>query len=218
MNRLILKISMSKSRKYFCEKYGAEWFSELKKLSNKHFNEILPRVPNIGKSIFAINYKFAPAYIAWYKALEQLGVESSEIDKDIWTINEKLMKTFPRFILKVSGKIYLSSLRKNAIRHIEKQKQNKLHPYDWKIAFRNIDNNSFEIDITECAYKKLSKDFGVEEMLPGICRMDYLIANLMGNGFTRTKTLGDANDCCNCRCSKVGFCEWSPEKGFNYRK
>jgi hypothetical protein len=48
--------------------------------------------------------------------------------------------------------------------------------------------------------------------------MDYLMANLMGNGFTRTKTLGDGDNCCNCSYSKVGYCEWSPEKGFIERK
>ena len=218
MKKLIHKIAIRKSRKYLSEKYGAEWFSDFYKLSCSNLEEILPEMPDIGNSIFAMNYNFAAAYIAWYKSFEQLGVKADEIDKDIWAINEKLMYTFPKSILKISGKIYLSSFRKKAAKHIKKQQQNKLHPYDWKIAFRNIDHNSFEIDITECAFKKLSKDFGVEKMLPGICRMDYLMANIMGNGFARTKTLGDGDECCNCRYAVSGSCEWSPEKGFEYRK
>ncbi|WP_315115539.1 hypothetical protein [uncultured Clostridium sp.] len=33
-----------------------------------------------------------------------------------------------------------------------------------------------------------------------------------------TKTLGDGDDCCNCRYIIGGSCEWSPEKGFVDRK
>jgi hypothetical protein len=66
--------------------------------------------------------------------------------------------------------------------------------------------------------KKLAHDFGTDGLLPGICRMDYLFAHLMGNGFERTKTLGDGEDCCNCRYHIEGSCDWSPERGFVDRK
>lgn len=218
MDRFILSISMHKSKKYFCEKYGHDWFDNFSKLSFRYFDDIIPNIPSIGKSVFSMNYKFAPIYIAWYKALAQLKLSPSEIDKEIWLLNEAFMKTFPSFLLKMSGRIYVDSFRNKAARHIERQEQGKLHRYDWKINFRNIDKNCFEIDIVECAFKKLSEDFNVPQLLPGICRMDYLMANLMGNGFTRTKTLGDGDNCCNCSYSKVGYCEWSPEKGFIERK
>ena len=43
-------------------------------------------------------------------------------------------------------------------------------------------------------------------MLPGICAVDYIVAHYMGNGFSRTKTLGDGDDCCNCRYEIKGKC------------
>ena len=64
----------------------------------------------------------------------------------------------------------------------------------------------------------LSKELGAEGLLPGVCRGDYLSAHLMGNGFERTKTLGDGDDCCNCRYYVKGDCDWSPDKGFENRK
>lgn len=216
--KVILIFSMYKSKNYFCEKYGNVWYESFKKLSMQYYKEIIPNIPKIGKSIFSMNYKFAPAYIAWYKAFQELKMNSQEIDKEIWKLNEFFMNTFPKSILKLSGRMYLESFRKKAMKHMERQKKNRLHPYDWKIDFRNIDNNTFEIDIKECAYKKLAAQFQVENMLPGVCRMDYLMANLMENGFVRTKTLGDGDDCCDCRYSKVGHCEWAPEKGFIDRK
>lgn len=87
-----------------------------------------------------------------------------------------------------------------------------------KLIIVKINKNTFEIDITECAMLKLAEDNNVRNLLPGICRMDYLFSNLMGNGFERTKTLGDGDNCCNCRYHIVGECEWAPEKGFIERK
>jgi hypothetical protein len=66
--------------------------------------------------------------------------------------------------------------------------------------------------------EKLAHDFDADGLLPGICRMDFLFSNLMGNGFERTKTLGDGDDCCSCRYHLVGNCNWSPKKGFIDRK
>lgn len=36
-------------------------------------------------------------------------------------------------------------------------------------------------------------------MLPGICRVDYLIAHYMNVGFDRTQTLGEGGTMCDCR-------------------
>ncbi|MEN6350201.1 MAG: L-2-amino-thiazoline-4-carboxylic acid hydrolase [Syntrophomonas sp.] len=118
----------------------------------------------------------------------------------------------------MSVKAYIGGFRKKAAEHAKKTRANALHPYDWKIAYREINENTFEIDITECAMLKLAKDFDVLGMYPAICRMDYLFSHYMGNGFERTKTLGDGDECCNCRYHIVGNCEWSPEKGFESRR
>lgn len=50
------------------------------------------------------------------------------------------------------------------------------------------------------------KKYGAEEMLPGICAVDYIVAHYMGNGFSRTKTLGAGDDCCNCHYELKGIC------------
>jgi len=113
---------------------------------------------------------------------------------------------------------FVNGFRKKADAHIERQQQNKLHPYDWRVTYREISGNTLEPDITQCALKKPVHDFDVDGLLPGICRMDFLFSHLMGNGFERTNTLGDGDDYCNCRYHIEGSCERSPEAGFEYRK
>ena len=218
MRRILFSLTMLKSRRFLIKKYSKEWFERFSALSKRYFNELLTKLPDIGESIFSFNYKFAPAYIAWYRALADTGVSGSEADETLWRMNEALFTAVPSPLLHTVGKAYLNGFRKKASAHAQRQSSGSLHPYDWRIEYRDVDANCFEIDITECAFKKLAVEYGTEGLLPGICRIDYLSANLMGNGFERTKTLGDGDDCCNCRYYVTGSCEWSPEKGFTDRK
>lgn len=218
MEKIIYKLAMHRSKKCLIDRYSLEWYQKFVKEADEIFQEILPEVPDIGKSIFSLNYKFAPSYIAWYLALKKLEVSSKEIDEIIWLMNEQLMKIVPGFLMHRVGKSYFNSFRKKSALHVKKQETTGGHPYDWEIRYRDVDDNCFEIDILSCGIKRLAKDFHAEGLLPGICRMDYLYANMMKNGFERTKTLGDGDECCNCRYFMEGDCEWAPEKGFSDRK
>ena len=218
MSKLLYHIAMRRSRSYFEHRYCRDFWNRFKASSNARLAEILPNVPDIGESVFAFNYLFAPYYVAWYKTLLELGSTPQEAVEHLWVINERMARTLPDFVLKIAGRIYLGTFSRKAAGHEARQKEGKLHPYDWKIAYRPIDANTYEIDILECAYVKLTNDLGARGMLPGVCRMDYLFSHLMGNGFTRTKTLADGDECCNCRYQLKGACEWSPEKGFTDRK
>ncbi|NNJ28725.1 L-2-amino-thiazoline-4-carboxylic acid hydrolase [Lacrimispora defluvii] len=218
MMKLIYNLTMCRSKSYLIKKYGKEFWKDFKATSDKTFAKILPQVPDIGNSIFSFNYEFGPSYIAWYKSFLKLGLTGEEATENIWVMNEKMVTTIPRPFLKATGKTYLNGFRKKAATHVALQEKGKLHPYDWHITYREINQNSFEIDITECGLKKLAHQFDADGLLPGICRMDYLFSNLMGNRFVRSKTLGDGDNCCNCHYDLEGQCEWAPEKGFTDRR
>ena len=218
MKRLIFSFTLARSRDFITEKYGREFWRLFRSISKINLENILPRVPDIGESVFSFNYEFGAPYIAWYKAFLSFGLSQQETTENIWKMNEKMVTAIPRQFIHGSGKAYMRGFRKKAAHHVERQNRGELHPFDWKIIYREIDENSFEIDITECAMKKLAHELDAHGLLPGICRMDYLFSSIMGNGFVRTKTLGDEYDCCNCHYELDGKCEWSPEKGFLDRK
>lgn len=204
--RFIYNITMFRSRRFIIKNYGSEFWKKFKAESRIVFKKVLLELPDIGKSIFSFNYAYAPSYIAWYKSMRNLGLSAKEADSLMWKMNECMILTVPKIFLRSAGRIYLESFRKKAASHIEHQKNGNLHENDWLIEYRNLNKNSFEIDIKRCGFITLAKKYGAEGMLPGICAVDYIVAHYMGNGFSRTKTLGDGDDCCNCRYEIKGKC------------
>lgn len=137
-----------------------------------------------------------------------MGLQKQGAWENIWQMNEKMVTTVPKFLLHFTGKSYISGFRRKVAAHVLRQQRNELHPYDWRVTYREINCNTFELNITECGMKKLAHDFDADGLLPGICRMDFLFSHLMGNGFERTKTLGEgenANIDLRCRCYRQYF-------------
>jgi hypothetical protein len=222
---LILKIrfifaSMTRTaKKGIYADYGADFYNRFAALSRQKLEGMLPRVPDIGDSIFAFNYMYGPCYFAWYSALRELGIEQTVALNLIWQINEDFVKAFPRPLLHWFGKtMYLGTFRRKAIQAEQRGKAGQLHPYDWRIEFTDLDKNTFAINIYECGMLKLAEIFGYREMFPQICRMDYLFSHYFNNAFQRSGTLSDGNLCCDCWYQVPGPCEWAPEKGFIDRK
>lgn len=199
--------------------HSRSFYKDFKAKAKREYRSILPRVPDIGDSIFKFNYAFIPAYIACYQTFRAMGLDKTEAIEWIWKITENMLRLIPSWLLKHYGaKVYLGGFRKKAPGHAMRSAQNDLPQYDFKIRFREIDGNSFEIDIYECGMKKLCEKLKALDLFPGICRIDYLVSYYMGCGFHRTKTLGDGDDCCGCRYEMKGACAWEPEKGFADRK
>lgn len=216
--KLINRIAMVRSKKYFCKKYDADFFAAFKEKSNARLREILPAAPDIGDSVFVLNFNFCPCYIAWYKTLLELGQNNTEACENLWVMNENLMTMIPKAFRGLANKQSVDALYKKGRQHEKRSSDNTVHPYDWKIRNLKFSDNVVEYEIYECGMIKLCRDYDALGLFPAMCRMDYLMSHYLGSGFERTKTLGDGDDCCNCRLLVVGECEWAPEKGFDNRK
>ena len=218
MKTLIFRLAMLRGKKPLCAMYGKPFWTRFRRRSGDLFRELAPQLPDLVGSLFQFNFQFTPAYAAWYRSLTEMGMSRGEADRILWLLNERLVTAIPRPLLHTVGKAYFSGFRKKAAGHLVRQNRGELHPWDWTIRYRETNRNAFEIDITRCAMQRFAREHGAEGMLPGICRMDYLFSWLMGNGFSRTKTLGDGDDCCDCHYQLEGSCLWSPETGFASRK
>lgn len=213
MQAFIYHLTMMRSKRYIQKTYGRLFWNQFQALSDPVFHQVSKELPDIGDSIFSFNYDYAPSYVAWYRAMQQLKLSPKEADALLWKMNEKMLLTVPKPLLHAVGKSYLNGFRKKAEQHLQRQNQPNFPENDWLIAYRNLDDNSFEIDIHRCGFITIAKKYGVEGMLPGICSVDFMISHYMGNGFSRTKTLGAGDECCNCHYELQGTCPLYAPKG-----
>lgn len=71
--------------------------------------------------IFSFNYAYAPSYVAWYRAMQQLKLSPKEADALLWKMNEKMLLTVPKSLLHAVGKSYLNGSSKKAEQHLQRQ-------------------------------------------------------------------------------------------------
>ena len=213
MQKFIYRLTMCRSKGYIQKQYGKSFWKSFREHSDAVFRQVAAELPDIGGSIFSFNYAYAPSYVAWYRSMRQLGLDAGQADDLMWKMNEKMLLSVPKPFLHMAGKSYLNSFRKKAKQHLQRQGKPGFSEYDWLIDYRDIDANSFEIDIRRCGFITVAKKYGVEGMLPGICSVDYMVSHYMGNGFSRTKTLGDGDECCNCHYELTGKCPLRAPEG-----
>ncbi len=212
------KIILSFSKKMIVKDYKEEFYKKFKIKEIECLEKMIPDVPDIGDSIFKSSYPMGVCFIAWYKVLLELGLSQEEVTKYIWKAIENMIKKVPKLFVPVARKIYLGGILKKAESHTIKSEKNELPEFDWKVKYVKVDENTFRLDTYECGVKKLCEKFGVKELLPSMCRLDYLTAHYLHHGFVRDKTLGDGDELCNNTYSLTGECKWSPEEGFVNRK
>lgn len=213
MQKFIYRLTMCRSKGYIQKQYGKSFWKSFREHSDAVFRQVAAELPDIGDSIFSFNYAYAPSYVAWYRSMRQLGLDAGQADDLMWKMNEKMLLSVPKPFLHMAGKSYLNSFRKKAKQHLQRQGKPGFSEYDLLIDYRDIDANSFEIDIRRCGFITVAKKYGVEGMLPGICSVDYMVSHYMGNGFSRTKTLGDGDECCNCHYELTGKCPLRAPEG-----
>lgn len=213
MQKFIYRLTMCRSKGYIQKQYGKSFWKSFREHSDAVFRQVAAELPDIGDSIFSFNYAYAPSYVAWYRSMRQLGLDAGQADDLMWKMNEKMLLSVPKPFLHMAGKSYLNSFRKKAKQHLQLQGKPGFSEYDSLIDYRDIDANSFEIDIRRCGFITVAKKYGVEGMLPGICSVDYMVSYYMGNGFSRTKTLGDGDECCNCHYELTGKCPLRAPEG-----
>ena len=215
--KFLYHLTMGRSRKLIKQKYGNDFWYSFKELSDRRFRELISEFPDIGDSMFAFNYCYAPGYVAWYTAMEKLKLAPHERDVLMLEMNEKMLLTVPKPLLHAVGKAYYRNMSKGAKRRTEK-KPDSIHPFDWEMQYTEKDRDNFRIDITACGFIAYARKYGGEGMLPGICQVDYMISHYMNVGFERTQTLGAGGCCCDGCYHINGYCEFDIEKRLSERK
>ncbi|MGE5396769.1 MAG: L-2-amino-thiazoline-4-carboxylic acid hydrolase [Chitinophagales bacterium] len=198
---------MRRTKNAITVQYGKKFYDDFYRGSMAELKELLPQIPHIGKSVFDTNYYFCCCYFPWFAALKKMELSSEDAVKAIWFLNEEYLKSWPLWIMKFQGKYY-SRRHQKLGPWANSLSERDLHPDDWRVRFEKLDNNTWTFDIYECFVVKMAKRLGMQDMLPGVCRMDYLFSHYFDIEFRRKGTLADGFDRCDCWYRCPGKCDW----------
>ncbi len=157
--------------------------STAKKIFNEH-KAIVARAKDIGKSKLMSSYMMGAYFIAMNRSTGKTAEENYEIFKDGLCAS----KLFHKAVGDVDS--YLD----------EKKMPGRL---EWSVDILPA-NGEYDLgyDYHECGICKLCADEGCPELAQYLCRMDYVLADIMNMKLTRTKTIAEGADMCDFRYSR----------------
>lgn len=84
--------------------------------------------------------------------------------------------------------------------------QKREYPYNWVSQYVECEGTPFDYgrDWLECGIVKLHKHYGIAELSPYLCLLDYIVFKASGQGLHRTKTLAVGDKFCDFRINLSG--------------
>ena len=162
------------------------------------YKEIIQRASDIGADNKLIMSYLLAAYFIAMNREDGLSPEENLELLDKGMRKSKLVKT-----LMGSSKGYFSEKNMESRRAWSKKTHEKRYKNDWVVdVLEKTDDYEFGLDYTECGVCKLCRDEGCPQWAQYLCRLDFMLVEIMDIHLERTTTLADGGDKCDFRFSK----------------
>ncbi len=208
--------SLARSGAPLVERFGEETAAVMRAEMLDEYRRLLPGVPYIGgwRNPSTSDLKGAPQFLAEYRAILRHG---GSLEDTGWVIHHMLraeIERVPAVIRRWMGSHRIMGRSLRTWKRAARWTQARRYPDDWVIDIVDSDGESFDlaVDITECAILKYMQAHEAGELTPYICDGDYVVAEMLGTGLQRTKTLSWGCDRCDFRFVKGGSttAPWPP--------
>lgn len=167
-----------------------------------HFNleKIYSSYRDVPKKVADHTDQYIFPAVAVYKALKEYAPDDAYdvIKQSMKEISEKRGRKLAK-LMKIPGfaRLFLSMWEPVS-------KKMFGEPSGFKNTFYPCDKGEFRMDITQCPYHKYLTELGCPEINTLFCDNDiYTYGNLPGLKFTRTKTIGAGDECCDFKMELV---------------
>ena len=168
---------------------------EIRKKISKEYNAIVERAKDIGSSNRLLSsYLLAAYFIAMNRENTLTPQENYEI------LDRVIRRSHIVRLFLGNGKSYMSE--KNMVSRRQWSKETHQHKYenDWVVdVVEQADDFRFGFDYHECGVCKLCKDEGCFELAKYLCKLDFMLVEIIGIKLKRTTTLADGGDKCDFR-------------------
>ncbi len=171
--------------------------------TRQEFERLIPKIPYIGGKANNLTQDLIDCtmLLALYQVLKREGFRIEEIGKMVIEMEQRRVHSYPRFILKLLGKVIHSPLGKNRLKKAADKSQEGRYPGGWVSVYIEGDGEEFDfgIDYLECGLCKFYHQQGADEFTPYLCQFDYVQQSAMRAGFFRSMTLAEGAERCDFR-------------------
>ena len=167
-----------------------------RKIAKEH-KIILDRAKDIGKSNLLSSYIMGSYFIALNRSTGRSAEENYEIFRDGLCASKLFHKIMG------DADSYLDPKRIPARRQWSEDSHKRKYENDWVVdILPGNDEYDLGYDYLECGTCKLCYDEGCPELAQYLCRMDFVIADIMNMKLVRTGTIAEGAKYCDFRYSR----------------
>ena len=192
--------------------YGKDLSMVIVQRACQEFEIILPQIPFIGgkKNRWTTDLLESAQILALLRAMQAHGKTLGETVQVLYEGMQIRLASYPRFLLKLMGKVQFSRLFLKRLQHQAAETHKHTYPNNFVAEVVIGDGKEFDwgIHFTECAIHKFYRAQNALEFLPYVCRLDYLTSTAFGIGLVRTKTLANGDERCNQRLKQGRETKW----------
>lgn len=205
---------LKRSAHLFIDRFGEESAVTMREEMLDEYRRLIPLVPDVGgrRNMFSGHLEAAPRHLAFYHVVVRHGGSVEDAGELMHGMVRVEYGRIPRVLRPWMMRI---AYRPRRLKRAARRSQARRYPDDFVFEFVAGDGETFDfgMDVTECGYQKFLHDHGADEWTPYGCETDYVMAEVMGYGLRRTKTLAWGCDGCDMRISKQGTttAPWPPE-------
>ena len=165
------------------------------------YREIIASLPDFEKGDrFRMNIVNCAMLAAFY-----LNMEPKPSVEKMTVYYRAAMMTAPmRWFCRQSGKSKFSEKDLAGMRKTEALRAADRNPYSWNMTLHPYpDGSGYEARFTKCGICTLLREFGIYELTPAMCALDYAMSEAGGRSeFVRQYTLASGGPCCDCGYKK----------------
>ncbi len=186
---------------------GEEQAERFMRESRQEYEALIPRIPFIGNSFFALNF-FPPVtrYLSVYRALQKQGRTVEEVGRLIYRMGTEEALAIPPLGRCVMEVLWFSRWARKLVKKRAIESQRRIYPANFVMNYVEGDGQEFDygVDYIECANCKFLQAENAFEIAPYVCATDKPISELMGWGLYRKTTIADGSQTCKFRFKKGG--------------
>jgi hypothetical protein len=199
-----------RATKFLVNHYGDDFASIIISETREKFEQIIPEIPYIGgngnlipTNIMIINGWIIP----FFQVMKAHGKTSKEVITICYEVSDDYMKSIPRILLWLLGKLAFWKLILRIIKKHATQSHKRRYPGDFVYTVDTVaeaDGKDFDwaLELTECAVNKFYDVQGVEELKPYCNFFDVTYSRYLNMGLDARTTIGSGCQICKLQYKK----------------